>query len=280
MLTQSSYGKSRIRLVQVARHGERHDLRDLTVAVRFVGDYDESYRAGDNSGVLPTDTMKNTVYALAARGGLQEPEALGLALTRHFLDRNPRLQQVHVSLTEHQWRRIPVGERGHDSSFVRHGPETRTAAVIASRDGVRFEAGIADLVILKSAHSAFSGYMRDEYTSLPETRDRILATSLTATWRYLDVDVQFGPAWHAVRRALLETFAEHDSESVQHTMHAMAQAALDAVDEIGSIHLVMPNKHHLPVDLSRFGMENRNEIFVATEEPHGLIEATLAREGL
>lgn len=279
MLTQSAYGKSRIRLVHIARHGQRHDLRDLTVNVRFDGHYDECYRAGDNRAVLPTDTMKNTVYALAARNGFQEPEAFGLALTAHFLARNPRLQTVQVSLTDHPWGRINVGDRGHDHAFVRNGPDSRTALVTAGRERVQVEAGVSDLVILKSASSAFSGYLRDEFTTLRETRDRLLATSLAASWRYRDADVRFGSAWHAVRRALLEAFAEHDSESVQHTMHAMGQAVLDAVDEVASIHLVMPNKHHLPVDLSPFGMENRNEIFVATEEPHGLIEATLAREG-
>jgi urate oxidase len=277
MLTQSAYGKSRIRLVQVARHGARHDLRDLTVGVRFDGDYDACYVAGDNSAVLPTDTMKNTVYALAARNGPQEPEALGLALARHFLDRNARLRAVEIRLTDHAWGRISVGDRPHGHAFVRHGPDTRRALVAASRDAVRVEAGVADLLILKSAHSAFSGYPRDEFTTLPETRDRILATSLTASWQYRDGEVHFGSAWHAVRRTLLETFAEHASESVQHTLHAMGDAVLDAVSDVASIHLVMPNKHHLPVDLSPFGMKNRNEIFVATEEPHGVIEATITR---
>jgi len=278
MLVHTAYGKSKVRLVQVARHGDRHDLRDLTVAIQFEGDYDESYTAGDNSGVLPTDTMKNTVYALAARGPIDGPEPFGLALGRHFLDRNARLERVRVAVTEHPWGRIANGAREHGQAFVRQGSETRSATVTSDRQSAVVEAGLADLVILKSSRSAFSGYLRDEYTSLPETRDRILATSLSATWRYRDGEIAFGPAWWAVRSTLLETFAAHQSESVQHTMHAMGRAVMDGCGEVVRIHLVMPNRHHLPVDLTPFGLENRNEIFVATEEPHGLIEATLERD--
>lgn len=259
------------------RRGDRHDLRDLTVAIQFKGHYDEAYTDGDNSGVLPTDTMKNTVYALAAANPAGTPEQLGLTLARHFIERNPRLVRARVNLTEHLWDRIPRGEREHDHAFVRRGPETRTASVAVNRRLTLVGAGIADLLILKSANSAFDNFIRDEYTTLPETRDRILATSLTATWRYANDDVDFTAAWHAVRRTLLDVFADHRSESVQHTMHAMGQAVLDAIADVTAIRLVMPNKHHLPFDLSRLGLENRNEMFVPTDEPHGLIEATLVR---
>ena len=277
MLAQTAYGKSGVRLVQVRRHGDRHDLRDLTVAIQFKGHYDESYTDGDNSAVLPTDTMKNTVYALAAQDPVDDPERFGLALARRFLDRNARLVRARIDLTEHLWRRIPRGEREHDHAFVRVGPDTRTATVQSHRRRTIIEAGIADLLVLKSADSAFDNFLRDEYTTLPETRDRIMATSLTATWRYRDEDVDFGPAWNGVRRLLLDVFAEHRSESVQHTLHAMGQAVLDSMDQVVAIHLVMPNKHHLPVDLSRLGLANRNEIFVPTDEPFGLIQARLTR---
>jgi urate oxidase len=277
MLAQSSYGKSRVRLVQVLRRGDRHDLRDLTVAVRFEGDFDESYIDGDNSAVLPTDTMKNTVYALAAQEPVRDPETFGLTLANHFLARNTRLRRVRIDLTEHMWGRIARGERTHGQAFVRTASDTRTAAVNVHRKRTVVSAGVADLLILKSAHSAFTGFPRDEYTTLPETRDRLLATALTATWRYNAPDLDFGPAWHGVRVTLLQVFAEHQSESVQHTLYAMGQAVLDTSADVSAIRLVMPNKHHLPVDLSRFGLENRNEIFVPTDEPHGLIEATLVR---
>jgi urate oxidase len=276
MLADSAYGKSGVRVVQVARHGDRHDLRDLTIAIRFEGDYDASYVEGDNSDVLPTDTMKNTVYAFAARAPLEELETFALSLAEHFLERNPKANRVTIDILEHVWRRIEVGGNDSGHSFLRHGPEKRSAQVRLDREEAQVRAGIADLLILKSAQSAFSGFPRDEYTTLPETRDRLLATSLTATWRY-DVGIAYGPAWRAVRNTLLETFATHQSESVQHTLHAMGQAVLDTVPEVAEIHIVMPNRHHLPVDVTPFGLSNRNEVFVATEEPFGLIQATVRR---
>ena len=277
MLTQSSYGKERIRLVQVLRRADRDDLRDVTVAVRFDGDYDAAYTEGDNSNILPTDTMRNTVYALAAQEAVQDIESFGLRLSQHFLAGNRCLTRVTIDLSEHHWDRIADGDREHGHAFLRRGPETRTASVSADRDVSTVSAGAADLLILKSAESAFTGFPRDEYTTLAETRDRLLVTSLTATWHYRDHSIPFDPTWRTVRQTMLDAFAGHRSESVQHTLHALGQAVLDTVDAVASIRLVMPNRHHLPFDLSRFGLENRNEIFVATEEPYGLIAATLAR---
>jgi urate oxidase len=279
-LSKTSYGKSRIRLVQVSRRGDRHDLRDLTVAIGFEGDYDTSYTDGDNRDVLPTDTMKNTVYALAARDGAAEPEAFGLLLGRHFIGRNPKLARVAVDLVDHGWQHIADGPREHGQAFLRRGPDTRTARVVTDRGGAAVTAGIADLVIMKTSRSAFAGYPRDEFTTLPETRDRLLATALTTEWSYRDAEADFGAAYRAVRATLLDAFARHDSLSVQHTLYAMGQVVLDTIEEVASITLEMPNRHHLPVDLTRFGLENRNEIFVATEEPHGLIKATLTRQAV
>jgi urate oxidase len=277
MLSHTAYGKSQVRLVQVLRRGSRHDVRDLTLAIRFEGDYDASYTDGDNSAVFPTDTMKNTVYALAAREPVKEPETFGLRLGRYFLEGNPQLQQVRIDLTEHPWKPLTIGGREHGQSFMRRGPDVRTATVQTDRAGSRVGGGVRDLVILKTANSAFKGFPRDEYTTLPETSDRLLATALTATWHYRAHDVDYGACWQAIRQMLLERFAEHRSESVQHTLYAMGQAVLEAVEEVAAIRLVMPNKHHLPFDLTQLGLENRNEIFVATEEPYGLIEATLTR---
>ena len=276
-LSGTSYGKSRIRLVRLTRHDHRHELRDFTVAIGFQGSYDTSYTDGDNRDVLPTDTMKNTVYALAARDGVGEPEAFGALLGRHFIERNPKLTRVQVDLIDHAWGAITVGSREHGSAFVRHGLETRTARVVTGRDGVSIAAGIADLVIMKTSHSAFEGYPRDEFTTLPETKDRLFATSMTGTWTYTEDVTEYGATHRAVRTTLLEAFAGHDSRSVQHTLYAMGERVLDSIDVVQSISLEMPNRHHLPIDLSRLGLENRNEVFVATEEPHGLIKATLER---
>jgi urate oxidase len=278
MLVQSAYGKSRVRVMQVARRGNRHDVSDLTVAVRFQGAYDESYTEGDNRDVLPTDTIKNTVYALAAGTGIVEPEALGLVLARHFLAGNPRLDQVRVDLTARQWARLRVGGGTDDGySFMGRGPELRSATVMATRTGVTLSAGVVDLLILKTSRSAFAGFMTDAFTTLPETDDRLLATALTATWQYATPDVEFGAVWQRVCQTMLQTFAAHESASVQHTIYAMGEAVIAATTDVQSIHLAMPNKHHVPVDLSRFGLANRNEVFVPTDEPYGLIEATIAR---
>ncbi len=261
----------------MSRRAAHHDVRDFTVGIRFEGEYDASYTDGDNSAVLPTDTMKNTVYALAAQEPVQQPEAFALALARHFLQHNVPLRRVRVDVTEHLWSRIARGDREYGDAFLRQGPEVRTAAVHARRKRAIVGGGIADLIVLKSAHSAIAGFPRDGYTTLPETRDRLLATSLSATWRYGDADIDFATTWRAVRHTLLDTFAAHDSESVQHTLYAMGQAVLDSIEAVTAIRIVMPNKHHLPVDLRPFGLENCNEVFVATDEPHGLIEATLVR---
>ena len=272
-----SYGKSGIRLVQVTRPGDEHTLRDLTIAIAFEGDYEASYVDGSNADVLPTDTMKNTVYALAARERQIAPEPFALTLAHHFLETNQPLACVTIDVQEHLWNRLAVGDRAHGQAFVRQGPETRTARIVAHHDRADITAGVADLVIMKTGHSAFSGFKRDVFTTLPETRDRLLATSMTATWTYGTQPAAFGPAWHAVRRTLLEAFATHESESVQHTLYAMGEAVLDAVADVAEIHIVMPNRHHVPVDLRPLGGENRNESFVATTEPFGLIPAPIRR---
>lgn len=294
-LTDTSYGKSRIRLVRVTRHGDpstgsgssraksrgdRHAVRDFTVAVAFEGRYDTSYTDGDNADVTPTDTMKNTVYALAARDGVREPEAFGLALANHFIDHNARLDRVVIDITEHAWDRLTIGDREDGSSFVRRGPEMRTARVTRDRQRSTITAGITDLLIMKTSKSAFAGFPRDEFTTLPETLDRLFVTALTTTWNYVDEEIEFAAMFSSVRTTLLESFAQHDSLSVQHTMYAMGQVVLDTIEAVSSIRLEMPNRHHLPIDVSKFGIEDRNEVFVATEEPHGLIKATLSRPTL
>jgi urate oxidase len=276
-LAENAYGKQAIRLVTVRRHPDRHELKDVTVAVRFEGDFLAAYTDGDNQGVLPTDTMKNTVYALAAEHRFDDIEDFGLALSDHFLSCNPRATRVGIELTEHLWEPISISGAAHPRAFRQAGSERRTAEVTRDRQGARVMAGIEDLVVMKTAKSAFEGFPRDSYTTLKETSDRILATAVRATWRYSPPEVAFGSLWHEVRRVLLETFAEHDSRSVQQTLYAMGEAVLESLD-IEEIHLVMPNRHHLPVDLTPFGLENRNEIFVATSEPYGLIEGTMRRE--
>lgn len=279
-LIGNGYGKSAVRLVTVRRQPHANELKDITVAIRLEGDFDSAYSDGDNRRVLPTDTMKNTVYAFAAEHPFDDIEAFGLLLSDHFLRESPPAASARVELSEHLWERLDP------HSFRRSGGERRTAVVTRTRESgqnVRIAAGIEDLVVMKTSRSAFEGFPHDRYTTLPETSDRLLATSVSASWTYGRADLPFGELWTEVRSRLLRAFAGHDSRSVQHTLYAMGRAVLEGegaeggMGEVEEIHLALPNIHHLPVDISRFGLEDRREVFVATTEPFGLIEATMRR---
>jgi|SRR5215210_1901454 len=277
-LGQNNYGKSEIRLVKVVRGADRHELRDLTVDVTLEGDFEAAHLRGDNAGLLATDTMRNTVYALAKDHLTGSIEAFGAVLVDHFLDAGPTVEQARVRIVEYPWDRIRVDGRGHEHSFVR-GSGERTALVKGDPGGSRVEAGIDDLLVLKTTNSGFQGFLRERYTTLPETDDRILATVITASWSYGDATgLDFDGLWRGVRQRILATFTDHYSPSVQDTLYRMGKAVLDEFHEVEKIHLSLPNKHYLLYDLGRFGMENDNEIFHATSEPYGLIEGTVQRK--
>jgi urate oxidase len=272
------YGKSGIRLVRVDRGPDRHELVDLTVDIALEGDFAASYLAGDNSAVLPTDTMRGTVYAFAGQGPVGEPEAFGLRLAGHFAGTVPAATTARVHIAAAPWSRIEADGAPHPHAFMAtHGD--RTATVTRSGPEAWVVAGVAGLVVLKTAGSSFEGFLRDRYTTLEPAGDRILATAVSARWRYGTLEADWAKAFESARRALLETFAVHDSRSLQHTLHAMGQAVLDAVPEVAEVRLVMPNRHHLPVDLTPYGLSGRDEVFVATDRPFGLIEGAVLRQG-
>ncbi len=277
-LTEHRYGKAGVRLLKVIRKGDRHDLRDLTVEILLQGDYEPAYTVGDNSMVLPTDTMKNTVYAWARRESLENIETFALSLSDHFLASHPAAARAEVTIAERPWKRLAVGEKQAGQAFLQPGGEERTARVERARDRVSIECGIRNLLVLKSGQSGFSGFLRDRYTTLEETTDRVFATSVNVSWKYVSPNQPFASTWQAVRQVLLETFALHDSLSVQHTLYAMAEAALENCEAIEEIRFSLPNKHHLLVDLTPFELDNPNEIFVPTDEPHGVIEGTVRRK--
>jgi urate oxidase len=277
-LGENNYGKSRVRLLRVVRQEGRHDIKEATFDIRFEGDFLTAHTKGENRKILPTDTMKNTVYALSRQYPVEAIEEFCLHLVEHFLTYNPQVSRVHLEAAENLWARIPHGGKPHASAFVRAGVETRTATLSATREGTAIRAGIDELIVLKTTKSAFEGFMRDPYTTLKEDRDRILSTSIHADWLYEGGEIEFGPSWHGVRQVLLETFAEHDSLSLQHTLYAMGEAVLATFDRISEIHLSLPNKHYNKVDLTPFGMDNPAEVFLPTDEPHGSIEATLRKE--
>ena len=277
VLGQNNYGKSRVRLVQVTRHKDRHDLKELNVAIQLQGDLTTAHTLGDNSKVLPTDTMKNTVYALAKGDAIQDPETFGAKLASHFLDTQPHISEARVELREHLWKRITVNGKPHRHSFLSAGNERRVAVVTKSRTATTVEGGIEELLVLKTTGSGFAGYIKDRFTTLAETNDRIFSTVITARWRYATPEADYGILWREIRRMVLETFAEHESPSVQQTLYLTGKLVLETFDAIAEIRLSLPNKHCLLVNLRQFGMENNNEIFVPTDEPHGLIEATIQR---
>lgn len=278
-LAASSYGKARVRLTRVERHADRHDLHQVTVNIRLAGDYGAAYTEGDNRDVLPTDTMKNTVYALARRQPFAHVEELGLRLGRHFLGRAPKVERVFLDLAEQPWTRMTVDGAPHPHAFVGGGGEEATASVAVDRERETVVSGLRGLAVLKTTGSGFAGFFRDEYTTLPETGDRILATLITASWRCRGAGdgFDYGALRKGVRERLLAAFAGHDSRSVQHTLYAMGEAVLAAHPELLDIHLSLPNQHHLPVDLAPLGLDNPNLVFVPVDEPHGVIEATVRR---
>jgi urate oxidase len=277
-IVDNNYGKARVRLIKVARQGERHELQNLTVKIAFEGDFTEVHKTGDNSLVLPTDTMKNTVYTLSQQTQeIEEIEVFAMRLADYFLANNNQVTRVVIEIAEHGWTRILVGGEPHQHSFIKGGDEKRTAIITAARDGATVESGVEDLIVLKTTRSGFVGFIKDRYTTLPETTDRIFATSIKAVWRYANANAATGDAWRDVRQTILETFAEHDSLSVQHTLYAMGEAVLEKFPNIVEIAFSLPNIHCLPIDFTRFGLENDNRIFVPTDEPHGLIEARLSR---
>ena len=277
-LVDHQYGKSRVRVLKVLRDGERHTLKELDVSVRLSGDFDSSYTAGDNSRVILTDTMKNTVNVLAKDALGRETERFAATLARHFLTHYRQVHRVSVATWERRWERLSVDGAPHPHSFTQTQQARPTVRVAATSAGeVVVQSGMEDLLVLKSTASSFKDYPKDEFTTLPETDDRIFATSLAATWTWQDAPPDYEPANAAILAALLRPFALNHSPSVQTTLFQMGESALAACPEIRLIHLAMPNKHYLPIDLGRFGRENRNEIFLPTDEPHGQIEATLSR---
>jgi|SRR5579863_7407346 len=282
-LAENQYGKSHVRLVKVERHGSRHDLKDLSLDIQLSGDFAAAYAEGENARVLPTDTMKNTVYALARRQPLGEIEEFGERLAGHFLTGNAQARRVRVAISQNTWARIRVGGEEHDHAFIRAGGERRTTAIEQDRQGeigMTVRSGIADLAVLKTSRSAFQGFLHDEYTTLEDAPDRLLSTAVEAEWTYTPGAPggrRYGDMWRAARQTILEVFANHDSRGVQHTLYAMGSAILERVPEITRIELSLPNRHCHRVDLAPFGLDNPNQVFAPADEPYGLIRAVLER---
>ncbi|MEW9548737.1 factor-independent urate hydroxylase [Nonomuraea sp. NPDC050783] len=272
-LGPNRYGKAEVRLVRVVRDGPVHHLKDLCVSTALSGDMEAVHLTGDNAAVLPTDSQKNTVYAFAKKHGVGQIEEFALLLARHFVATQPAVHHARVEIEEYAWR------RGGPHSFVRDGGEVRVCVVHHDRDGRdTVVSGLKDLVVLNSTGSEFHGFAVDEYTTLPPTTDRVLATAVTARWRHAGPGADHGESYEQARHHLLEAFAGTHSRSLQQTLYAMGERVLANRPEICEVRLAMPNKHHFLVDLSPFGLDNDNEVYHAADRPYGLIEGGVLRE--
>jgi urate oxidase len=272
VLGPNRYGKAEVRLVRVSRDGDTHSLVDLNVGIALSGDLAATHLTGDNSGVLPTDTMKNTVYAFAKEHGVGEPEAFALLLGRHFVSTQPQITRAKITIESYGWERLGP------HSFQRQGSHTRTCLVTVGESGAQVVSGLTGLVLMNTTASEFHGFPRDRYTTLPETTDRILATAVDARWRHVPDSDDFRDSFAGVREALTRAFAETYSYSLQQTLYAMGERVLESRPEIAEVRLTLPNKHHYLVDLAPFGLTNDNEVFLAGDRPYGLIEGTVTRD--
>ena len=282
VLGPNQYGKAEVRVVAVDRNSPRHTLVDLNVSSSLRGDFAAAHTAGDNAHVLTTDAQKNTVFAFA-RDGVGAPEGFGLRLARHFAGSYDWITGARVAVESYGWDRIAVGGTEHDHAFSRNGGDVRTAVVTVDGDDTHVLAGLTGLVVLKTTGSEFWGFPRDRYTTLAETRDRILATAVTARWRYTGADLDFDATFAGVRTALLETFASTHSLALQQSLHAMGEAVLERHPDVAEIRMSMPNRHHFLQDLSAFGLDNSVDgdgavVYHADDRPYGLIEGTVLRD--
>ncbi|MPR00002.1 urate oxidase [Modestobacter sp. I12A-02628] len=281
VLGPNQYGKAEVRVVAVDRTTARHTLVDLNVSCALRGDFDAAFTDGDNSHVLTTDTQKNTVFAFA-RDGIGTPEEFGLRLARHFVGTSEWVTGARIAVESYGWDRLSVGGTPHDHAFRRSGGEVRTAVVTVDGEDAHVVAGLSDLVVLKSTGSEFWGYPVDRYTTLPETRDRILATAVTARWRYTSAELDFAGVYDGVRTTMLETFASVHSLALQQTQFAMGTAVLERHPEVAEVRMSMPNRHHFLQDLSAFGLDNTLDgpgvVYHADDRPYGLIEGSVLRD--
>jgi urate oxidase len=283
-LGRNQYGKAETRVVRIYRDTERHEIRDLNVTTTLRGDFTDAHTHGDQARVLPTDTQKNTCFAYAKEKGVGEIEEYALNLARHFVGDIGPVAEARVEVDEYGWERVPVAGEGHPHTFARTSGEVRTTAVTVAGTQPEQRAwivsGLKDLVLLKSTGSEFAGFLKDEYTTLAETSDRILATSLIARWRYESPVRLTGwdEAYAQIRQILLERFATVHSLALQQTLWEMGRAVLEARADVAEIRLSAPNRHHFLADLASFGLDNPGEVFYAADRPYGLIQCAVQRD--
>jgi len=276
-LGPNRYGKAGVHIATVTRRPDVHDFSERMLDARLEGDFDAVHVEGDNASVLPTDTMRSAAYALSVDEPGEELEAFALRYTEYLLNASPAATRAEAWLWERPWDRIVVRGAPHPHAFSR-GAYLRTAHVVRDRTGAHLSAGLDELYLLKTTGSAFSGFLRDEFTVLAETEDRILATKVDARWRYASTRVDYPAEREACREAIVRAFAEHDdSRSVQHTLWHLGTAVLEASPNVEEVSFSLPNLHHIAIDLTFCGRMNDGQVFVVTDQPSGRIEGTVRR---
>ena len=281
-LGSNRYGKAEVRVVRVGRGtgpDGADELRDWNVSSSLSGDLADTHLTGDNSHVLTTDTQKNTHYAFAKALGVVEPEVYALALAEHFVAGQPAISRARLAVEEYPWTRLGTG--GH--SFARSGSHTRTVTVVHDQQlGTSIVGGVQDLTVLNTTNSEFFGFPRDDYTTLADTHDRMLATQVSARWRFRPADhpagIDFAGTFSSALAALLAAFSQTYSYSLQQSLFAIGERILGEVPALCEVRLALPNRHHFLVDLSAFGsasLANDREVYYAADRPYGLIEGSV-----
>lgn len=274
----NQYGKAENRVVRIYRDSARHEIRDLNVSTALRGPFAAAHLSGDNTMLLTTDAQKNTAFAFAKLHGVDSIEDYALTLARHFVNEVEPVEGARVEVEEYAWQRAVVDGVEHDHTWTRRGPEIRTAAITVDATGEHVIGGIKDLVILKSTGSEFHTFLTEQYTTLPETDDRVMATSLVAKWRFGAFPQSWDATYALVTSIIIREFAVRQSLSLQQTLWDIGSAVLQEIPDLAEIRLSAPNKHHFEVDLAPFGLENPGEVFIAADRPYGLIQATVTRD--
>ena len=281
-LVRKTYGKDRVRVLRVQRHvpGKPdgwHQVRETSIKAMVTGDIADTFTHADNTKSICTDTIKNVVNVVAKEHVGFTNEAFCAAIARRLLDEYATLDSAVVTGHETAWRRIEKDGVPQPHGFTLDGNGKPFAKATMTRADLVTESGIAGFTFLKSTGSGWSGYHKDRLTTLKETDDRITATAMDASWRWHSVPRDYDQARAVLLDAMLSVFAGTYSHSIQDSLYRMGKAALDAVPEVEEISLACPNKHYILADLAPFGLDNDNEVFIATDEPHGQIECTVGR---
>jgi len=276
-LIMNKYGKGRVRVMRIHRDGDRHEVSQLNIKAMIEGDFARAYTAADNSTSVSTDTIKNVVNVTARENTGLCPEDFCQVLAKKYLDSYPQVNSVTVTAHETKWSRLSFGDKPHPHSFILDSNGKPTVEVSATRQGSSMMSGIDGFTFMKSTQSGWENYALDPYTTIPPTNDRMCATSMVATWKWSSKPASY-PATNAkILSTLLEVFATTYSRSVQDSLYRMGETVLAAVPEISEISMACPNIHFLLMNLSAFGLDNKNEVFLPTDEPHGQIECTVGR---